>query len=66
MHLQVPSMVCEACAKTVTQAVQSVDAGAKVSIDLASKTVTIESAASLAAVQQAIAEAGHEVETAAN
>lgn len=66
MQLKVPSMVCEACAQAVTQAVQSVDAGAKVSIDLASKAVTVESAASLEAVQQAIAEAGHEVASAAS
>jgi len=65
MHLKVPSMVCEACAKAVTQAVQSVDAEASISIDLDSKDVTVESTASLEAVQQAIAEAGHEVETAA-
>ncbi len=61
MQLQVPSMVCQACAQAVTQAVQSLDSQATVTIDLSSKQVTVTSEASLAAVKQAILEAGHEV-----
>ena len=41
MHqFQVENMTCSHCAQTVERAVKSVDAGAKVSVDLASKAVT--------------------------
>ena len=43
MHqFQVENMTCSHCAQTVERAVKSVDAGAKVSVDLASKAVKVE------------------------
>jgi len=62
VHLTVPSIVCEKCVQAVTKAIQSVDAQANVSVDLASKQVTIETTAALEALTAAIDEAGHEVQ----
>jgi copper chaperone len=61
VNLTVPSIMCDGCAQTVTKAIQSVDAQAQVSIDLARKQVSIETTASLTDLTTAIGEAGHEV-----
>lgn len=60
-QLQVEHMTCGHCVSAVTRAVQAVDAGAKVNVDLASKTVTIDSATALAPLRSAIADAGFPV-----
>ena len=66
MHqFQVPSMDCGHCAQTVEKAVKSVDAGAKVSIDLAARAVKVESGATAEALLGAIRQAGYEGQTAA-
>lgn len=59
---QVNGMTCGSCARAVTNAVKSVDAAADVQVDLATKRVTVESAADAAEVQSAIEEAGYDVE----
>ncbi|WP_254567414.1 heavy-metal-associated domain-containing protein [Oscillatoria sp. HE19RPO] len=61
LKLKVPSMVCEGCAEKVTGAIKTVDSDAKVDIDLESKTVTLDSAASESSFKQAITAVGFEV-----
>lgn len=64
-HLQVENMSCGHCVGAVTKAVQSVDAAARVEIDLATKSVQIDSATPLAPLKAAIADAGYPVSSAA-
>ncbi|WP_378947970.1 heavy-metal-associated domain-containing protein [Mesorhizobium sp. ANAO-SY3R2] len=59
LKLNVPDMTCGHCAGVVTKAVQSVDAGARVDIDLKSQTVSIETTADAAKVAQALDTAGY-------
>ncbi len=61
LNLTVPTIVCSGCADTVTKAVKDLDATASVTIDLASKAVTIETYATETAVREAIATTGHTV-----
>lgn len=58
-------MSCGHCVGAVTKAVQAVDAGARVEVDLASKSVKIDSATPLAPLKSAIADAGYPVISAA-
>jgi len=60
-QLQVENMSCGHCVGAVTKAVQAIDAAAKVEVDLASKTVKIDSATPLAPLKSAIADAGYPV-----
>lgn len=60
-QLQVENMSCAHCVGAVTKAVQAVDAAAKVEVDLAAKTVKIDSAGPLAPLKSAIADAGYPV-----
>lgn len=56
----VNDMTCGHCVKAVTQAVQSVDKGARVDIDLAAHEVRIEpSQAGASELAEAIKEAGY-------
>jgi copper chaperone len=64
-QLQVENMSCGHCVGAVTRAVQEVDAGAKVEVDLASKTVKVDSSGALDKISAAIAEAGYPVLSAA-
>jgi copper chaperone len=62
LQLKVSSIVCSGCAQTITKAVQSLDAEAKVEVDLEAKTVTIKGKPSEESLKQAIAATGHTVE----
>jgi len=64
-QLQVENMSCGHCVGAVTKAVQAIDATAKVEVDLASKSVKIDSASALAPLTSAIADAGYPVISAA-
>jgi copper chaperone len=59
LQLKVPKIACAACVDTVTKAVKSVDATAKVEVDRKTKMVTIETQQSEAEIKQAIADAGY-------
>ena len=61
LKLKVPSMVCESCVEKVAGAIKTVDSEAQVDIDLESKTVTLDSAASEESFKQAITAVGFEV-----
>jgi len=60
-QLQVENMSCGHCVGAVTKAVQAIDAAARVDVDLATKTVKIDSATPLAPLKSAIADAGYPV-----
>ena len=57
-QITVRGMSCGPCARAVTSAVHSIDADAKVEIDLETKLVDIESGADVAAIE----DAGYKVE----
>ena len=60
-ELRVQGMTCGHCVQSVTKAVQLVDPGAKVDVDLKSQRVSVASGAAPAAITSAIKEAGYEV-----
>lgn len=60
-QLRVEGMSCGACVNGVKRAVQAVDEGAEVEVDLESKTVRVSSQASMGTVRTAIQEAGYPV-----
>ncbi len=59
MELKIENMTCGGCAKSVTKAIQSVDANAKIETDPATRLVRIETAASSDALQKVLEEAGY-------
>lgn len=59
IELTLPTMTCGHCVKTVTAAVQRVDAAAKLQIDLPTHQVRIESSQPAAEFQRALAEEGY-------
>lgn len=63
VEIKVPSMVCQACANTITKAIKSLDAEADVQINLDTKTVNIKGKPSETAVKEAVVSVGHTVES---
>lgn len=61
LQLTVPSMACGACAKTITEAIQTVDAGATVEADPATKQVVVTTDSSEDTVRGAVEAAGYPV-----
>ena len=61
IQIKVPSIACEGCADAITTALKSDRPDAMVTVDVDRKIVTVNTAASEAAVKQAIAAAGHTV-----
>ncbi len=59
LKLNVPDMTCGHCAGVITKAIHSVDAGAKVDVDLKTQTVTIDADSDGAAFTQALEVAGY-------
>lgn len=59
IRLSIPEMNCGHCEKAVREAVEDLDRDARVTIDLASRTVDIETARSRDDVSGAIARAGY-------
>ncbi|MGV2828818.1 heavy-metal-associated domain-containing protein [Myxosarcina sp. GI1(2024)] len=59
IQLKVPNMACDACGKTITEAIHSVDPNASVEADPKSKQVTVETQVSESSVREAIAAAGY-------
>lgn len=64
-ELQVNGMSCGGCANSVKRTVQAIDSSARVNVDLPTKTVSIETTASLETIRAAVTEAGYPV-TASN
>ena len=61
---KVDGMTCGGCVGAVTRAVQAVDKDAKVDVDLASKTVKVDSKVSPLQIIDVITNAGFEARTA--
>lgn len=61
LQLTVSSMACEACAKTIAEAIRSVDAAAVVEADPATKQVVVTTDSSEVAVRGAVEAAGYPV-----
>ena len=59
IKLSIPDMTCSHCAGVVTKAVKSVDPGAIVTVDYATRTVTVESTASASETSKVVEEAGY-------
>lgn len=59
IELTLPDMTCGHCVKAVTQTVQRLDAVARVSIDLPTHKVVIESTQPAEAIRAALADEGY-------
>ncbi len=59
MEFNIPDMSCGHCASVITKTVKQVDSDAQVSIDLASKKVTVQTTEDRETVAAALAEAGY-------
>jgi copper chaperone len=59
IELTLPTMTCGHCVRTVTRTVQSVDAAARLEVDLPQQRVRIESAQPKEAFERALAEEGY-------
>jgi copper chaperone len=59
IKLTVPDMSCGHCVKTITEAIKVADPTATVICDVASKQVTLDSAANPVKLLQALADAGY-------
>ncbi len=61
IELQVEGMTCGGCANSVKRSIQALDASAAVQVDLANKTVQIDTVATIGQVTAAVADAGYPV-----
>lgn len=61
ISLTVSSIACDGCAEAVTKAISLQDPKAKVTVDVPTKFVTIETTASETEIRDAIAKAGHQI-----
>lgn len=59
MQFHVTDMACDGCVKAITQAILAIDPGARVSADLGSQMVRVDSGARQDEVAQALAAAGY-------
>jgi copper chaperone len=59
IEMKLPDMSCGHCVKVVNETVQRVDAQARLSIDLPSRTVRIESAQPRESFAQALSDEGY-------
>ena len=57
--LDVKNMSCQHCVKSVTGAIQSLDAGAAVQVDLQTGKVLVDSAAAAADLARVVTDAGY-------
>jgi copper chaperone len=66
IEFNVEGMSCQHCVSAVTNAIRERDAAARVQIDLAAGKVTVESAAPVETLKDAIDDAGYTVVAVAN
>ena len=62
-RLSVPDMSCGHCTAAIEKAITAIDPTARVSCDLETRTVDVQSALSERALSEAIREAGYDVRT---
>lgn len=60
LQISVPTIACEVCGNNITKAIQAKQSDAEISVDVANKIVTVETAASEADIRAIITDAGHE------
>ncbi|MCY1218434.1 Copper chaperone CopZ [compost metagenome] len=63
IQFQVEGMSCNHCVGAITRAVQAVDPAAKVSADVPTQAVRVDSGADTQALRQAIEDAGYPVKS---
>lgn len=61
MTFKVPSIKCEGCVDTITKGIKVHDENAKVTGDVAKKTIEVDSDMSEESVKESITITGHEV-----
>ncbi|MGJ3246967.1 MAG: heavy-metal-associated domain-containing protein [Elainellaceae cyanobacterium] len=61
MQLNVPSIVCDGCADTITKAIHTLDSSASVDVNIETKQVEIDTQADERKIKEAIASVGHDV-----
>ena len=61
VEFDVQGMTCGGCVRSVTNAIQRIDADAVVDVDLAAKKVSVKSAANADRLMEAIQGAGYQV-----
>ena len=62
MRFQIPDMSCGGCARSVTRAIESVDANARIAIDQASREVEVSTDLPSHRIVAALAAAGYPAE----
>jgi copper chaperone len=62
VKLRVPDIACESCAKTIKESIHTIAKDASVDVDVKTKTVIVESTASIESIKQAIISAGYTIE----
>ncbi|NJK50239.1 heavy-metal-associated domain-containing protein [Candidatus Gracilibacteria bacterium] len=62
IQVKVPSIACEACAKSITQAIKTHESDAEVNVDIDKKVVSVKTKASEESIKQIITAVGHQVE----
>lgn len=62
IHLTIPGMTCGGCARSITNAIQDVDADARVEANIAGRSVSVETHADRDTLANAIRELGYEVQ----
>lgn len=61
-NFNIPEMTCGRCARSITTAIQAIDAEAQVEIDIPGRRVSVESNGNENALVEAIREAGYEAQ----
>ncbi|OGB02063.1 MAG: heavy metal transporter [Burkholderiales bacterium RIFCSPHIGHO2_12_FULL_61_11] len=59
MEFDIPAISCSHCIKAITETVKALDPEAKISVDIASKKMTLETSKDRLTVVEALTEAGY-------
>lgn len=59
LSLKIPSLSCGGCVRSVTQVVHNLDPQATVNVDLATKTMQVETDLTVPVLSKALAQAGY-------
>lgn len=59
MEFDVPAISCGHCVKAITETVKSLDPGAQINVDIATRKVTLETSRDRQTVAAALTEAGY-------
>jgi len=64
VRFKIPGMTCGGCARSITNAIQSVDPAAEINTNVPERLVTIKTAADEQSLVEVIREAGYEAQAA--